>query len=67
MIDDVDIWRAADLLIKRHGDDAGMIAAQRADELLNHRDLEGYAIWRCILASVSDLTRTSPAEDERVN
>ena len=43
MINDLDIWRAANLLIKRHGDDAGIVAAQHADELLNHRDLEGSA------------------------
>lgn len=34
MTEEVDIWRAADLLVKRHGDDAAIVAAQRADELL---------------------------------
>ena len=33
-IADIDVWRAADLLIKRHGADAAIVAAQRADELL---------------------------------
>jgi hypothetical protein len=31
MVDDPDIWRAANLLVKRHGVDAVMAAAQRAD------------------------------------
>ncbi|HWI25350.1 MAG TPA: hypothetical protein VN668_00145 [Stellaceae bacterium] len=38
---DLDIWRAAHLLIKRHGADAAVVAAQRADELLAAGDVEG--------------------------
>lgn len=34
MTEDIDIWRAAHLLVKRHGADATTVAAQRADELL---------------------------------
>jgi len=30
MVDDPDIWRAANLLVKRHGDDAASVAANRA-------------------------------------
>ena len=30
----MDIWRAANLLVKQHGNDAAIVAAQRADELL---------------------------------
>ena len=52
MIDDVDVWRAAALLIKRHGDDAAVVAAQRADELLATGDFEGSAIWKRILEAV---------------
>ncbi len=33
MVDDLDTYRAAYLLIKRHGDDAPIEAAMRADEL----------------------------------
>ena len=39
MIDDVDVWRAAGLLIKRHGDDAGVVAAQRPG-LIESRQLQ---------------------------
>jgi hypothetical protein len=31
MISDLDIWRAANLLIRQHGDDAELAAARRAD------------------------------------
>lgn len=33
MTDDMDIWRAANLLIERYGADAAIVAAQRADDL----------------------------------
>jgi hypothetical protein len=32
-ISDPDIWRAAQLIARRHGTDARIVAAQRADEL----------------------------------
>ena len=67
MIDDLDILRAANILIKRHGPDAAVVAAQRADELLEAGDPDGCAIWKRILAAVRELTRTTPAEGERVN
>ena len=67
MVDDPDIWRAANLLVKRHGADAALTAARRADELLAAGDDEGCAIWKRILEAVSELTRTTPAEGERVN
>ena len=67
MIADLDIWRAANLLIKRHGADAAIEAVRPADELLAEGDHDGCAIWKRILAAVAELTRTAPAEGERVN
>ena len=31
---EIDIWRAATLMLKRHGSDAAIVAAQREDECL---------------------------------
>jgi hypothetical protein len=67
MISDPDIWRAAQLMIKRHGDDASIAAAQRADELFNEGDLDGAAVWRRILHAVEELQRVKPKVGERVN
>jgi len=64
---DLDIWRAANLLVKRHGDDAAIVAARRADELLAEGDLDGCGIWKRIVAAVNELARTKLAEGERVN
>jgi hypothetical protein len=67
MVDDPDIWRAAQLLVKRHGADAPVIAAQRADELLGRGDLEGVAVWKNITRAVEELQRVTPKVGERVN
>jgi hypothetical protein len=67
MIDDLDTFHAADVLIKRHGADAAIDAARRADEYLAAGDLEGCALRKRILAAVLELTRTTPAKDEWVN
>lgn len=55
MIADADVWRAANLLIKQHGDDAPIHAAMRADELLAEGDLEGVAIWKAIIRAIDEL------------
>ncbi len=44
MIPDLDIWRSAQALIKQHGQDAPIRVAMRADEMLEKRDAEGYAV-----------------------
>ena len=51
MVDDPDIWRAANLLVRRHKGDAPSVAAQRADDLLASGDAEGCAVWKRILSS----------------
>jgi hypothetical protein len=67
MIDDPDIWRAANLLVRRHGTDAAHGSAQRADDLFNRRDVEGYVVWRRILEAAAELTCMKRAEGERMN
>ena len=55
MIDDRDIWRAAELLVDRYGLGAGVEAEKRADELLSRGDAEGAVTWRLIWEAISDL------------
>jgi hypothetical protein len=45
MIPDRDIWRAADLLIREHGADAEVVAARRADEMLERGDRDAQLVW----------------------
>ncbi len=48
-------YRAAHLLIKRHGDDAPVEAAMRADELAADGDMEGLAVWIRIVKAIEEL------------
>jgi hypothetical protein len=67
MIPDIDTWRAALLLLKQHGHDAAIVAAQRADECLTEGDIEGQRIWKAIVDAILELLRQAPDEGERVN
>jgi hypothetical protein len=51
------IYRAARLLIDKHGDEAALYAAGRADLFLEKGDISGTAIWRRIMAAVEELQR----------
>jgi hypothetical protein len=52
---DLDIYRAANLLIERYGEDAGIHAAMSADAMMAKGDLDGFAVWRLILKAVDEL------------
>ena len=55
MIPDLDIYRSAQVLVKRHGQDAPIHAAMRADAMLEAGDLDGCAVWKRILRAVGEL------------
>jgi hypothetical protein len=68
VISDLDIWRAAAIVVKRHGaDDAAIVAAQHGDEFHAKGDEDGYTIWKAILDAIVELRRSKPGEGERVN
>ncbi len=46
MTSDLDIYRSATVLIREHGEDAALEAAQRADGRLERGDLEGCVVWK---------------------
>ncbi len=64
---DLDIYRAANVLVKRHGADAPIQAAMRADALLDKGDLDGYAVWKRILRAVEELQGSEPKPGEAVH
>ncbi len=66
-VSDLDIYRAANVLIEQHGADAPVEAAMRVDAMLEAGDLDGRAVWRRILAAVEELMRTEPAARDRVH
>ena len=60
MTSTLDIYRSANILVTQHGDDAPIHAAMRADALLEKGDLEGYAVWKCIVETVKELLAKEP-------
>jgi hypothetical protein len=60
VIPEIDIWRAAQLMLKRYGDKAIEESAARADELVAAGDDNGAVVWRRISAAVAELANTTP-------
>ncbi len=67
MIPDLDIYHTANLLVKRHGEDAPVEAAIRADAMLDKGDLDGYAVWKRILRAIEEMGNTAPGADQAMN
>jgi hypothetical protein len=59
MISDLDIWRAASLLIRKHGADAEVEAAKRADLMFDCGDRDGELVWLRIKRAIAEL-QTAP-------
>lgn len=55
VVSDLDIWRAANLLIQKHGADAELEAAKRADLMLDRGDDDGRLLWARIRRAIEDL------------
>jgi hypothetical protein len=60
MIPEINIWRAAQLMLKRYGDKAVEESAARADELATAGDDDGAATWRRITNAVGQLANDTP-------
>ena len=60
MIPEIDIWRAAQLMIKRYGERALEESAVRADELALAGDDAGATTWRRIMSAVTELANKIP-------
>ncbi len=68
MTSDLDIYRTARLLIERHGSEAPVHAAMRADAMLEKGDLDGRAVWERVLRAVEELLdQEPPGEGEAVH
>jgi len=65
-MEDIDIWRAAKLLIDRHGAEAHLQADLRIDELTEGGDEIGVLAWRKIRQAILEL-QALPATGEKLN
>jgi hypothetical protein len=55
MTSDLDIWRAANLVFRKHGNDAELEAAKGADLMLERGDRDGQLDWLRIRRAIVDL------------
>ena len=60
MTSDIDIFRAASVIIKQYDEAAPIHAAMKADAMLEAGDLDGYAVWKRILWVVEELQGMAP-------
>ena len=60
MISELDIWRAAELLIRKHGANAELEAAKRADMMLDRGDEDGRLLWARIGRAI-EVLQAAPA------
>jgi hypothetical protein len=55
VVPEIDIWRAANRLIRRHGADAELETAKRADLMLDRGDDDGRLLWAQIRRAIEAL------------
>jgi len=60
VIPEIDIWRAASLMLKRYGEKALEESARRANELFAEQDHDGAAVSRRITDAVGQLANEIP-------
>lgn len=61
------IWEAAMLLVRRHGEDAADFAGREAKKHGKGEDGLTYVVWCWIARATAELIKTVPGEDERVH
>jgi hypothetical protein len=59
MMTEIDIWRAAYLMLWWYGDTAQEESARRADEFALDGDPAGQACWRRIIDAIEQLANTN--------
>jgi hypothetical protein len=66
-LEEIDIWRAAKILINAHGNLAWLEAAQRADHAIEDANTEAEAVWKRVLRAVEELQRDRRGAGESLN
>ena len=59
MIPEIDIWRVANLMLTRYGEEAVLEGAEHAHELAAEGDRDGAAIWLRITNAIAQLANTT--------
>jgi hypothetical protein len=60
VIPEIDIWRVANLMLTRYGDEATAEGTKRAEELASDGDLGGVVVWLRVIDAIRQLAITTP-------
>jgi hypothetical protein len=60
MMTEIDIWRAAYLMLWWYGETAQQESARRADEFAADGNTAGEACWRLVIDAIEQLASTTP-------
>jgi hypothetical protein len=60
LIPEIDIWRVAALMLKRYCNNAEAESAKRVDQLAEHGDDAGVAVWMRIIDAIGQIENTTP-------
>ena len=60
MIPEIHIWRVANLMLKRYGDEADIESAILAEELFEEGDHNGAAVWLRVINAIAQLLNSTP-------
>jgi hypothetical protein len=67
MTAELDIYRAAKVLVTEYGaEQAPLMAAKRCDALLELGDLNGLQVWKAVLRAVQELIRVDRNPGRRI-
>lgn len=66
-VSDIDIWRAANLLIQQHGEKAWDEAVGRYFDMRDAGDAEGMRTWRRIANAIASFTDPRPTSRPLLN
>ena len=67
MIDDIEIYRCAKLLLDSHGDEAFSVAEGKFEALAEADDFEGCAVWQQVISAIKELRRHSRVRGELIH
>jgi hypothetical protein len=67
LMDDIEVYRAANMLVKQHGSEALSKAAERAAELAVAGDQQGALVFKRIVEAIREMQRVQRDERERLN
>lgn len=62
-MEEINVRRTAAILIREYSEDAAIIAAMRADALLDQGDCEGYKVWTRVVTAINELEREPASGD----